>query len=162
MLVENGAPIDFFGVGTALSTSSDSPYIGVIYKLVEIQVRDQVRGTAKFSVEKKTYPGRKQVFRFRDGDGFLPHDVIASEDEDLPDAEPLLVQVMCGGRRLDSAAHCPSVAVKEARTRFLENRKSLPPRLLALGPLLEPFPVRYSARLEEMCQQLQHRFVEAV
>ena len=161
-LLANGAPIDSFGVGTALSTSSDSPYVGVIYKLVEVQWKDRVRRTAKFSAEKKTYPGRKQVFRFKGGDGFLSHDVIALEDEVFPDADPLLVQVMCGGRRLDSAAQCPPVTAKKARERFLENRKSLPPRLLALGSLLEPFPVRYSARLEEMCQQLQHHFVATV
>jgi nicotinate phosphoribosyltransferase len=134
----------------------------VIYKLVEIQWKDQVRGTAKFSAEKKTYPGRKQVFRFKGGDGSLSHDVIALEDETFPDADPLLVQVMCGGRRVDSAAQCPPVTAKKARERFLENRKSLPPRLLALGSLLEHFPVQYSARLEEMCQQMQHHFVEAV
>ena len=92
----------------------------------------------------------------------LSHDVIALEDEVFPDADPLLVQVMCGGRRLDSGAQCPPVTAKRARARFLENRKSLPPRLLALGSVPEPFPVRYSARLEEMCQQLQHHFVEAV
>ncbi len=161
VLLSNGAPIDSFGVGTALSTSSDSPSLGVIYKLVEIQLKDQVRSTVKFSAGKRTYPGRKQVFRFKSGDGFLSHDVIALEDEAFPGAESLLVQVMREGRRLDSAAECSSVAAKKARARFCENRKSLPPRLLALGSPLQPFPVQYSVRLEEMCQQLQHHFVEA-
>jgi len=45
-LLRAGAPIDAFGVGTALSTSADAPYVGVIYKLVEIEVAGQVRGTA--------------------------------------------------------------------------------------------------------------------
>src|SRR4029077_5121222 len=56
-LLRNGASIDAFGVGTALSTSADAPYIGVIYKLVEIEQSGGVRSTAKFSEAKKTYPG---------------------------------------------------------------------------------------------------------
>ena len=35
-LLAGGALIDGFGVGTALVNSSDSPSLGVIYKLVEI------------------------------------------------------------------------------------------------------------------------------
>ena len=62
-----GAPIDAFGVGTDLATSTDSPNLGVVYKLVELDGRF----TAKFSEDKHTLPGAKQVFRF------ATHDVIA-------------------------------------------------------------------------------------
>jgi nicotinate phosphoribosyltransferase len=34
-LVDGGAPIDAFGVGTRLGTSADAPYLGMVYKLVE-------------------------------------------------------------------------------------------------------------------------------
>ena len=68
-LIHNGARIDAFGVGTALSTSADAPFVGVIYKLVEVETGGIARGTAKFSEDKKTYPGRKQVFRFMGKDG---------------------------------------------------------------------------------------------
>ncbi|MGD0438603.1 MAG: nicotinate phosphoribosyltransferase, partial [Bryobacteraceae bacterium] len=61
------APIDAFGVGTDLATSTDSPNLGVVYKLVELDGRS----TAKFSEDKHTLPGAKQVFRFSG------HDVIA-------------------------------------------------------------------------------------
>src|SRR5450755_2469978 len=44
-----GAPIDAFGVGTDLATSTDSPNIGVVYKLVELEAGGQKRYTAKFS-----------------------------------------------------------------------------------------------------------------
>src|SRR6202790_1332373 len=58
------APIDAFGVGTDLATSTDSPNLGVVYKLVELAGRQ----TAKFSEDKQTMPGSKQVFRFADRD----------------------------------------------------------------------------------------------
>ena len=34
-LVRSGAPIDGFGVGTAISVVSDAPALGGVYKLVE-------------------------------------------------------------------------------------------------------------------------------
>ncbi len=62
-LVGAGAPIDAFGVGTRLSTSSDAPSVGGVYKLVEIEVDHTVRRTIKTSPGKTTLPGRKQVWR---------------------------------------------------------------------------------------------------
>src|SRR6516165_6771215 len=59
-LLHSGAPIDAFGVGSALSTSADAPNVGVIYKLVEVEHNHRVQGTAKFSEDKRTHPGRKQ------------------------------------------------------------------------------------------------------
>ena len=56
-LLGGGAPIDGFGVGTALSTSRDAPALGVVYKLSEIE-RDGVWvPTAKKSAGKATWPG---------------------------------------------------------------------------------------------------------
>src|ERR1019366_2632950 len=83
-LLHSGAPIDAFGVGTALSTSADAPYVGVIYKLVEVELDHRIRGTAKFSEDKKTYPGRKQIFRLAEGDATYSGDIIGLEDETFP------------------------------------------------------------------------------
>src|SRR5712692_1944049 len=93
-LIAAGAPIDWFGVGTALATSSDAPAMGSIYKLVEIAAHGQVRRTAKLSREKPSLPGAKQVFRFAD------HDVLALAEEDVPGAAPLLQPVIRGGKRV--------------------------------------------------------------
>ena len=37
-LVQAGAPIDAFGVGTQLATSADAPAMSVTYKLVELDI----------------------------------------------------------------------------------------------------------------------------
>lgn len=156
-ILRQGACADAFGVGTALSTSSDAPSIGVIYKLVQVEFQDHIRNTAKFSAEKKTYPGRKQVFRFTSSQGSYSHDVIGLEDEVMPGAEPLLVQVMRNGQRLENAGRDPVANATAARQRFLGARGRLPGELLKLSAAETPFAVRYSDRLEELCNAVHKR-----
>src|SRR4029077_10186807 len=69
------APIDGFGIGTSLTTSSDVPAIDFIYKLQEYA------GAArrKRSDKKATWPGRKQVWRRYDADGQMAGDRIGLE-----------------------------------------------------------------------------------
>jgi nicotinate phosphoribosyltransferase len=89
-LVQAGAPIDAFGVGTRVGVSADAPYLDSVYKLVEFDGRPVL----KLSEDKATEPGRKQVFRGPEGD------VVGLRDEPAPaDAEPMLVPVMRQGRR---------------------------------------------------------------
>lgn len=159
-LLHSGAPIDAFGVGTALSTSADAPYIGVIYKLVEIELNCRVRGTAKFSEDKKTYPGRKQVFRLAEGDATYSGDIIGLEDETFPSAERLLIPVVRHGRRLEGITQDPKAAVQSAQARFLADRTHLPGRLLGNGTADPAYPVSYSTRLEELCELTRQRFIK--
>ena len=65
-LVAGGAPIDAMGVGTDLVTSMDAPSLGAVYKLVELDGDLHTRFTAKFSKDKHSYPGAKQIFRYAD------------------------------------------------------------------------------------------------
>ena len=58
-LVESGAPIDAFGVGTKLAVMADALELDMAYKLVEYAGK----GRLKLSSKKVLYPGRKQVFR---------------------------------------------------------------------------------------------------
>jgi nicotinate phosphoribosyltransferase len=90
-LVEAGAPIDAFGVGTELATSSDAPALSAIYKLVEIEEPGATRYTAKFSEDKPTLPGAKQIFRR------AHNDVVALAGERM-EGVPLLSPVMTSGR----------------------------------------------------------------
>src|SRR5206468_7367220 len=58
-LFASGAPIDGFGVGAHMATSSDAPVLDTAYKLAEYSGRPKL----KSSESKATLPGRKQVFR---------------------------------------------------------------------------------------------------
>ena len=53
------APIDGFGIGTSLTTSSDAPALDCAYKLQEYAGSPR----RKHSAGKATWPGRKQVWR---------------------------------------------------------------------------------------------------
>ena len=94
-LVEQGAPIDVFGVGTSLATSFDAPALSAVYKLVELEVGGQTRYASKHSEGKRTLPGAKQVFRFAD------RDVVGLQTEAVPvGAERLLKQVIVRGEAI--------------------------------------------------------------
>lgn len=151
-LLSSGALIDGFGVGTALVNSIDSPALGVIYKLVETEFDSQSRPVAKFSAEKATYPGKKQVFRMSNSSGRYSGDTIGLAGENLPASESLLVPVMSKGKRI--AARTDLV---EARKRCLEQLARLPKELLQSGEAEAPYPVRHSERLENSLAEVRRR-----
>ena len=101
-LLESGAPIDGFGVGTKLGVSADAPWAECVYKMVEYCGRPVL----KLSPDKETLPGSKQVYRLRDDRGYYAKDLIATESEGppSPEHEPLLEYVVRDGRRLESLA----------------------------------------------------------
>jgi nicotinate phosphoribosyltransferase len=107
-IVNAGAPIDAFGVGTELATSGDAPAMGTIYKLVEIEHAGQTRYTAKNSPDKQTLPGAKQLFRYAD------YDLLALHSECAVGAEAILKPVIVGGRLIEPL---PSAAEIRERAR---------------------------------------------
>ena len=95
-LVAAGAPIDAFGVGTELATSADAPALSATYKLVELHISGIKRFTAKFSEDKQSIPGAKQIFRLDD------RDVVGRCGECLPGSEALLRPVVIGGKLVEA------------------------------------------------------------
>src|ERR1700689_2525413 len=117
-LTKDAAPIDGFGVGTSLTTSSDVPTLDCVYKLQEYAGLPR----RKRSENKATWPGRKQVWRRYGADGRMSGDLIsldAPSQSYLPASgegffdsppparggqgvggEPLIELVMQAGRRL--------------------------------------------------------------
>lgn len=103
-IYREGAPIDGFGIGTKMIVSEDAPFLDCAYKLQEYA------GKARYkrSEGKVTLPGRRQVFRNRDGKGKFEYDIIGLADEQQT-GEPLLVKVMEQGRRLDDRESWQSI-----------------------------------------------------
>lgn len=137
-LASSGAPIDAFGVGTEMATSSDAPALDIAYKLTDYGGR----GCMKLSSGKRTLPGRKQVFRQFHGKT-ATGDVIARHDETLPGV-PLLRPVM-----RDGALVAEPASLEQIRAYARDAIGALPAACRSLAPLAEPYPVTISARLAD-------------
>jgi nicotinate phosphoribosyltransferase len=138
------APIDAFGVGTALDASTDAAALDMAYKL------QWYAGKArrKRSTGKATWPGAKQVFRERDAAGSLIRDRIALADESSP-GEPLLQQVMQHGRRI-----APTPSLVSIREHCRRQIGSLASTLRELPAIDEPFSATVSASVRELAARL--------
>ena len=143
-LLARGAPIDAFGVGTALATSKDAPTLGGVYKLVDLESETGIVYRAKFSEEKTTYPGPKQIFRFPDGAGTYRHDIIGRQSEKYSDAVGLLELVMRDGKRI-----APSPCIEDIQKRASEELKKIPATCRRLRDAT-PYPVMFSKELENL------------
>ncbi len=135
-------PIDGFGVGTKLTTSSDAPYLNCAYKLQEYAGIPR----RKISKGKQTWPGRKQVFRRYDDAGKIEKDTITLID-DPQQGEPLLMPVMKKGKRLQSRAPLTTIRKKVA-----DNLATLPSELQGLEPISQS-PVEISSRLIRLARE---------
>ena len=130
-----GLPIDGYGVGTKFVTSADKPYLDAAYKLVEYDGKPEF----KLSKGKKTYPFKKQVFRFYNGSK-MDYDFVTFYGEKA-EGEPLVEPVVKEGKPLKELG-----GWKAARERFLNDFQKLPERLKSLKR--ETYEVQIDSRLE--------------
>ncbi|MDD2767910.1 MAG: nicotinate phosphoribosyltransferase [Methylococcus sp.] len=138
------APIDGYGIGTRMDTSSDAPYLDCAYKLQEYAGIPR----RKCSEGKATWPGRKQVYRHYDSEGKMQWDVLTlASDEQAGD--PLLCPVMRRGRRLG-----PNQSLETIRARVLDQLGCLPWRLRALSPCAA-YPVEVAVSLKRLIQTME-------
>jgi nicotinate phosphoribosyltransferase len=142
-MVASGAPIDAFGIGTQLATSFDAPALSAVYKMVELRRGGETHYTAKFSDEKKTLPGAKQIYRFPD------RDLIALSSEcrsDFAGAEPLLRPVLYGGELVE-----PLPTLTKARSTATAAVEALPAALRSLEAV-DPYRVDVSKCLIDLAK----------
>ncbi len=142
-LVEAGAPIDGFGVGTDMGTSGDSPSLDLVYKLTEYA--DEPR--LKNSPGKQLTPGRKQVWRARGADGRFQGDEITRVDE-VGTGEALLHPLVHHGQLLHPPR--PTHQVRETAAAALD---ALPAELRQLDAAMSAYPVRFSDALLALRQR---------
>jgi nicotinate phosphoribosyltransferase len=145
-MLRAGAPIDGFGVGTSLTTSSDVPALDCAYKLQEYA------GVArrKRSTGKATWPGRKQVWRQYAADGAMAGDILSLET-DRQHGEPLLKLVMQDGRCV-----APPPTLEEIRHHAARELARLPEPLRRLEPGAT-YPVRVADALARLTAEVDSR-----
>src|SRR5277367_6768011 len=150
-LVDAGAPIDAFGVGTALAVSDDAPAGDFVYKLVDYKDR----GRMKTSAAKMSTPGRKQLFRAYAPSGSFYADLVGILDEGattvarefkpVPSKTVQLMEpVFESGHRV-----MPRPTLAEARERVMNGLTTLDARYKTLRRPAE-FPVRQTAALSAL------------
>jgi nicotinate phosphoribosyltransferase len=144
-LLRAGAPIDGFGMGTSLTTSSDVPSLDCVYKLQEYAGLPR----RKQSIGKETWPGRKQVWRTYDHAGRMCGDVLSVET-DQQEGEPLLNLVMQGGRRVVAS---PKLA--DIRARAERELMRLPEPLRRLET--QNYPVEVGQSLSRLATEVDKR-----
>ncbi|CAE6514624.1 MAG TPA: nicotinate phosphoribosyltransferase [Nitrosomonas nitrosa] len=143
-LLGSGAPIDGFGIGTALDVSIDAPALDCAYKLQEYAGKPR----RKRSEGKATWPGRKQVYRYYAPQGEMSHDMVALEDSDPCEGEPLLVPMMLAGQRIHRTR-----PLQEIRQQTLARYVRLPESLTELETTTH-YPVTISPALQALAKQL--------
>ncbi|HEY6212638.1 MAG TPA: hypothetical protein VIW45_10150, partial [Vicinamibacterales bacterium] len=148
-LVGRGAPIDAFGVGGALTTSSDAPLLGGVYKIVAMERKGRDVPMMKRSPGKETLPGVKQVWRTFQGATAMG-DVIGLADEAAPrGAQALLKCVMSDGRRLE-----PPKTIDALRAACRASVDRLPPSVRRLQGA-ERYPVSLTPALSSIAEALK-------
>jgi nicotinate phosphoribosyltransferase len=145
-IIRSGAPIDGFGIGSSLTTSSDAPGLDCVYKLEEYAGLPR----RKRSAGKATWPGRKQVWRRFKLDGRMAADVLSVED-DAQQGELLIELVMQGGKRLK-----PAPTLAEIRARAARELERLPEPLRRLEPAAS-YPVEVSDALRRLAVEVDGR-----
>jgi nicotinate phosphoribosyltransferase len=127
------APVDAYGVGTALVTGSGHPTCGFIYKLVARSTSDDpaapLVGVAKKSAEKTSIGGRKYAARRRNATGVAEAELIGIEapwERDSDDRD-LLVRLVAGGEIIGEES------LADARARHQRARAELPMEALKMS-----------------------------
>jgi nicotinate phosphoribosyltransferase len=150
-LIRAGAPIDAFGVGTAMVVSADAPSLDLAYKLAEYRGIPRL----KTSTNKVTLPGRKQWFRAYNGNGGFYADMIGLADESATtvarEFKPPPAEVLPIMQRQFSEGHPigPRPSLAESRERLLQSMAKLEQRYKDLDkPAV--YPVKQTAALNAM------------
>lgn len=146
-LRKNGAKITGFGVGTEMITAKPVAAVPGVYKLVE----DNDGAKIKLSHEKKTYPGKKQVYRITGADGKFSHDVLGLDFEPI-DGTPLLEKVVKQGKRVTARR-----SLEEIRQYALDNVSRLPEHLKGVK-VKQQYEMRISDGLSRLIDDLTDKY----
>jgi len=148
-IAQANAPIDGFGIGTSLTTSSDVPALDCAYKLQEYAGSPR----RKHATGKATWPGRKQVWRHYGPDNLMVGDTLSVEN-DHQQGEPLIHPVMQAGKRIATSPTFDDIRAHAARELRL-----LPAPLRELKPGAT-YKVRVGQALVDLATQFDRHLKE--
>ena len=148
-LLNQGAPIDVFAIGTKMSVSDDSPSMDMIYK----QVRYADRSIMKLSPQKISLPESKQIFRTKDSMDYFAGDILGLRDENI-NGKPLLEQIMTEGKVIKTLPN-----IHQIRDHFAEEFECIKAEYKTLTTPPE-YPVTLSPGLQTLANKL-HQQVSA-
>jgi len=149
-MLEAGAAVDSFGIGTTLGNAAGSAErgisggaLGTVYKEVwYVDESGREYPKVKIAGPKTTWPGKKEMYRH-------PHweeDVIQLAHEPRPDKyQRLLKPVMRNGEIMPGSLP----PLSEIRELAQQNLQALPPQYRALT-VEHPYPVRFSEDLQAL------------
>lgn len=148
-LMERGARIDLFGVGTELITARPTPALDGIYKLSDVVEEGKHKPKMKLSEEtvKATLPGKKLVWRLFENGNFLK-DVISLENEVIENAQPLLKKVVKNGKVV-----CERPSLEEIKLSASESFSNMSDKYKKLegAPV---YPVEFSRGVIELREKI--------
>lgn len=169
-LIEQGAPIDIFGVGTNLITGQPDAALDGVYKLSMIEGQPRIKLSE--SLSKTTLPHRKQVFRVLDTDGnFFGADAIGLESETKVDEmhhpfepqkalatggllqELLLKKVMTGGKVMNEASALTDIS------KFSQSRLAKLPAEYKRFQYPHTYKVGISSSLKQLRDDLRNQYL---
>jgi nicotinate phosphoribosyltransferase len=129
----SGAPVDGYGVGTALVTGSGHPTCEFVYKLVARAESDEPKSpmvaVAKKSVNKISIGGRKYALRRLSAQGTAEAEIVGVGEPPSYDTNerPLLVKLVAAGESVGEES------LETIRQRHLRSRAELPPQALKMS-----------------------------
>ncbi|MDA8370459.1 MAG: nicotinate phosphoribosyltransferase [Nocardiopsaceae bacterium] len=140
------APVDGYGVGTALVTGSGAPTASLVYKLVArahgTSADDALEPVAKRSVGKPSKGGRKWSARRLDDRGVATAELVYDhEPEQIPGQRPLLRHLVANGEVIGREP------LREARERHARALRELPETAQQMSRGEPAIPTRFEQRV---------------
>jgi nicotinate phosphoribosyltransferase len=176
-LINRGAPIDLFAVGTELVTSRDDPAMNGVYKLVAMRTPPSPSSSSslvmsnnkakadnydadyagelvykiKTSPGKKSYPGPKQIHRIF-LNNLLEFDLVTLENEDVDDSNNSIPLLRKYAEKGEILGEIPSIHILQEF--HLQQLNTLPSKLKDLYRVPETFPVKFSKKLVTLLNEI--------
>ena len=147
---QNEARIDGYGVGTEMITAKPVAAISGVYKLVA----DNEGGKIKLAPGKKSFPGKKQIYRIEENGKYV-YDVLALENENVV-GTALLEKVILDGERVRSKP-----TLNETREYVAREVAKLPDELRGVK-VDKQYAFRVAPGLEQLIDTLTQKYSHRV